>query len=277
VGRCGLPILEDPTFFDHADYVLVESTYGDRLHKPSASIPGSLAKIVNRTHKLGGNIVIPSFAVERTQELLYHLGGLLAEKRIPHLPVFVDSPMAIRVTEVFKRHPELFDDETLALLKEGRHPCDFPGLTLTRTADESKAINGHDGTSIIIAGSGMCTGGRIKHHLKHNIVRPESTLLFVGYQASGTLGRLILEGRDEVRIHGQEYRVEAAVAKINGFSAHADRRELFDWLSSLKRSPRRVFVTHGEPDSAENFAMFVRGKTGWETEVPAYGDSVTLE
>jgi len=277
VGRCGLPILEDPTFFDSADYVLTESTYGDRLHKPCASIPGSLAKIVNRTHKLGGNIVIPSFAVERTQELLYHLGGLLAEKRIPRLPVFVDSPMAIRVTEVFKRHPELFDDETVALLKEGRHPCDFPGLTLTRTADESKAINGHGGTAIIIAGSGMCTGGRVKHHLKHNIARPESIILFVGYQASGTLGRLILEGRDKVRIHGQEYPVEAAVAKINGFSAHADRRELFEWISSLKSPPRRVFVTHGEPDSAENFAIFLRGKTGWDTEVPAYQDSATLD
>lgn len=277
VGRCGLPILKDPTFFDAADYVLTESTYGDRLHRPSASIPGSLAKIVNRTHKLGGNIVVPSFAVERTQELLYHLGGLLAAKRIPRIQVFVDSPMAIRVTEVFKRHPELFDEETAALLHEGRHPCDFPGLTMCRSVDESKAIKSHKGTAIIIAGSGMCTGGRIKHHLAGNISRPESIVLFVGYQAVGTLGRLILDGLETVRIHGEHYPVEAAIAKINGFSAHADRRELFDWLSSLKSPPRRVFVTHGEPESADHFATFIRGKTGWNTEVPSYRDTADLD
>jgi len=277
LGRCDLPILRDPTTFDSADYVVVESTYGDRLHRPTASIPGSLSKIVNRTHKLGGNVVVPSFAVERTQELLYHLSGLLAEKRIPPLTVFVDSPMAIRVTEVFRRHPELFDEHARALLREGRHPCDFPGLVLCRTVEESKAIKHHEGTAIIIAGSGMCTGGRIKHHLVSNISRPESVVLFVGYQASGTLGRLILEGLETVRIHGEHYPVEASVAKINGFSAHADRRELFRWLSALSRPPRRIFVTHGEPESSDHFATYVRGKTGWETRVPAYGDSVALD
>ena len=277
VGRWDIPLIKDPTSFEQADYVLTESTYGNRLHGDVASIPDKLADIINETHQAGGNILIPSFAVERTQELLFHLGNLLRDDRIPHLMAFVDSPMAIRVTEVFQRHPELFDAETRALLKQGAHPCDFPGLTMTRTADSSKSINHIHGSAIIIAGSGMCTGGRIKHHLVNNISRPETTLLFVGYQAQGTLGRVLLERPDEVRIFGQMHPVEARIEKLNGFSAHADRDELYRWLSSIKTPPRRVFITHGEAEAASSFQKFLHEKTGWNTHVAEYKETVILD
>ena len=277
VGRWDLPILRDPTIFDEADYLVTESTYGNRTHEVTAEIPAQLETILNETRRAGGNIAIPSFAVERTQELLYHLSELLREDRIPHLRVFVDSPMAIRVTEVFKRHPELFDEEMMALLRSGHHPCDFPGLTMSRTVADSKSINHIRGTVIIIAGSGMCTGGRIKHHLVNNISRPESAILFIGYQAVGTLGRLILEKPEEVRIHGQMHPVKARIEKINGFSAHADRDELFRWVSGLREAPRHVFVTHGEPDAANAFAAFLEQEKGWHTSVPGYRDEAVLE
>ena len=277
VGRWNVPIVRDPDVITEADYVVVESTYGDRLHAPSADIPDKLAGIVNRTREAGGNLVVPSFAVERTQELLYHLNELLHEDRIPHLRVFVDSPMAIRVTEVFRRHRELFDEQAMRLLDEGRHPCDFPGLTMCRSVRESKSINHIRGTAIIIAGSGMCTGGRIKHHLSHHIGRPESTVLFVGYQAKGTLGRIILEGADSVRIHGQTHTVNARIAKINAFSAHADRDELLRWLSGIESAPRHVFVTHGEPTSAHAFAQVLEERFGWGASVPVYRQTCALE
>jgi len=277
VGRWDMPIINDPDPFDEADYVLVESTYGDRTHGETKEIPGELARIINETNKAGGNIVIPSFAVERTQELLYHLNGLLREKRIPHLLTFVDSPMAIKVTDVFKRHPELFDAETRELLRNGMHLCDLPGLTMSNTVDQSKAIGHIKGTAIIIAGSGMCTGGRIKHHLKNNISRPESTILFVGYQAVGTLGRLILDGIDPIRIFGEEHEVKARIEKIDGFSAHADQNELLRWLSSLRKAPRRVFITHGEPDAANAFKKLLSEKTGWSCIVPAYQQETILD
>lgn len=277
VGRPDMPIINDPSQFDGADYVLVESTYGDRVHKEVKEIPGELARVINETRQAGGNIVIPSFAVERTQELLYHLNGLLRADRIPHLFTFVDSPMAIRVTEVFKAHPELFDAETRELLKRGDHLCDLPGLTMSNTVEQSKAINHIKGTAIIIAGSGMCTGGRIKHHLKNNIGRPESTILFVGYQAAGTLGRIILDRPETVRIFGEEHPVKARIEKISGFSAHADRNELLSWLTALKRPPRRVFILHGEPEAAGAFKKFLTEKTGWSCTVPEYRQEITLD
>jgi metallo-beta-lactamase family protein len=270
VGRKNAPILRDPTLFEESDYIVVESTYGNRLHKDNATIPADLASIVNRTHSAGGNIIIPSFAVERTQELLFYLHELLHEDKIPHLLVFLDSPMAIRVTEVFGRHQNLFDKETLEMIRRGEHPCDFPGLFMCRTMAESKAINHVKGTVIVIAGSGMCTGGRIKHHLLNNISRPESTILFVGYQAKETLGRSILEGAKEVRILGQQCAVRAEIRKINGFSAHADRDELTGWLSCLKRPPKHVFVTHGEPEAANAFASWLSEKMGWNVSVATY-------
>ena len=277
VGRWNIPIINDPDQFEAADYVLVESTYGDRTHGEVKDIPGELARIINETNKAGGNIVIPSFAVERTQELLYHLNALLRKSRIPHLFTFVDSPMAIRVTEIFKKHPELFDEETRDLLRRGIHPCDLPGLTLANTVDQSKAINHIKGTAIIIAGSGMCTGGRIKHHLKNNISHPESTILFVGYQAAGTLGRVIQDQPAEVRIFGEMQPLRARIEKISGFSAHADRDELLRWITMLKKAPRRVFITHGELEAASAFKKFLTEKTGWNCTVPEYRQEIILD
>jgi metallo-beta-lactamase family protein len=276
VGRWGTPLLNDPTLFSKTDYVIVESTYGNRTHKPEHTIPDKLAKIVNSTYEAGGNIVIPSFSIERAQELLYHLNGLLKEDQIPHMKVFLDSPMAIRVTEVFMKHPELFDEEAVELMKRGDHPCDFPSLITTRSGKQSKAINDEKTPCIIIAGSGMCTGGRIKHHLKHNVTRPESTILFVGYQARGTLGRYLLEKADEVRIYGQKYPVKSRIEKINGFSAHADRNELFRWLSGFETEPERVFVTHGEPDASFAFADYIKDEKNWNVTVPEYLDEEKL-
>lgn len=277
VGRWNKPILQDPTLFDEADYVLVESTYGDRLHESQETISDELAKVINSTVEAAGNILIPSFAIERSQEVLYYLNELLIKDRIPHFMVFVDSPMAVSVTEVFNRHPELFDKEMTELVQQGKSPFDFPGLTTVRTVDQSKAINYITGTAMIIAGSGMCTGGRIKYHLVRNISRPESTILFVGYQAMGTLGREIISGSKEVRILGQKHPVRARVVQIHGFSAHADRDELFRWLSSLQRPPRHLFVVHGEPETAWQFADFLREKTGWEISVPGYRDEIVLD
>jgi len=277
IGRWDKPILRDPTIFDEADYVLMESTYGDRVHREPKDMDELLADVIHTTRKAGGNIVIPSFAVERSQEILYRLNELLLENRIPHLLVFVNSPMAISVTEVFRHHPELFDEEMMDLIRRSASPFDFPGLKMTRTVAESKAIHHIMGTVVIIAGSGMCTGGRIKHHLVHNISRRESTILFVGYQALGTLGRQIVDGAEEVRILGKMYRVRARVAQIHGFSAHADRDELFRWVSGLRNPPRHLFVTHGEPDVASRFADFLRERTGWEISVPGYQDEVVLD
>jgi len=276
VGRWNTPILRDPTVFETADYIFVESTYGDRLHGSSEDVPKDLARIITDTVSRGGNIVIPSFAVERTQELLYWLSKLLSDDIIPHLPVFLDSPMAISITEIFKRYPELFDKETQGLLQEGKHPCDFPGLILSRTVEKSKSINYISGTAIIIAGSGMCTGGRIKYHLERNISRMESTILFVGYQALGTLGRKILDGDTSVRILGQEYSVNASIEKITGFSAHADRDELYRWLSGFKGAPKQLFVIHGESNSALSFSEWLRDRTGWSIRVAAYKEEAIL-
>jgi metallo-beta-lactamase family protein len=277
LGRPGTPILRDSVQTDEqADYVCVESTYGNRVHKTSGSIAGTLTRVVNAAVKAGGNIVIPSFAIERTQELLYRLGGLRAENKIPEVPVFVDSPMAVKVTEVFKRHPELFDAETMERLHNGEHPCDFKGLQLTRSVEQSKAINKRSGTSIIIAGSGMCTGGRIKHHLANNIERPESTILFVGYQAEGTLGRQLLEGAHRVRLFGQMYDVHARLEKVNGMSAHADRNELLDWLRALNTPPTEVFVIHGEKRASAAFSESIQHELGWSSSVATYQREVTL-
>jgi metallo-beta-lactamase family protein len=277
IGRRGKPILRDPTFFEEADYVLVESTYGDRLTESVEDAANKLADVINATVKSGGNIVIPSFALERAQEILYYLNEFLIEGRIPHLMVFIDSPMAVNITGVFEHYPELFDEEMVRLMRQKKSPFDFRGLSVTRTAEESKAINQIKGTVIIIAGSGMCTGGRIKHHLVTNISRKGSTILFVGYQAVGTLGREIVDGAKKVRILGQHYPVRARVVQIEGFSAHADRDGLLKWLSSLRKSPRRIFVTHGESRVSQRFAALVKDKTGWEVTVPEYQEKFLLD
>ena len=277
VGRWDKPILRDPSVFSKVDYLLVESTYGDRVHEDTPDISDSLAEIVNSTWKAGGNIIVPSFALERSQEVLYYLNKLLIGDRIPHLMVFLDSPMAVRITEVFKRHSELFDREMLRLVQQNRSPFEFPGLKMIQTVDDSKAINHISGTVMVIAGSGMCTGGRIKHHLVSNISRRKSTILFVGYQAIGTLGRQIVDGAKRVRILGQYYPVRARIAQIHGFSSHADRNELFKWISEIKGAPRRVFVVHGEDTAAKNFSDFLKEKTGWNISVPEYESEELLD
>ena len=277
LGRWDKPILRDPSLLESADYVCTETTYGGRVHEPSSDLADRLAEIVNSTWKAGGNIVIPSFAVGRTQEILYYLNELLIEDRIPHLMVFIDSPMAVKVTNVFKRHAALYDVETLRLLSERKSPFGFPNLKMVSSVGDSKAINHIRGTAVIIAGSGMCTGGRIKHHLVSNLSRPESTLLFVGYQASGTLGRVIVDGAREVRLFGETYPVRARVARIEGFSAHADQRELWRWLSALETSPRHVFLTHGELESSQAFADYLMSRTDWNVSIPRYRDEVSLE
>lgn len=276
LGRRHLPILRDPALCRSADYVVMESTYGDRVHEATEDIPDALARILNATRQAGGKLVIPAFAVERTQELIYYLSALLRAGKIKRLPVFIDSPMAIRVTEVFNRHKELFDEETKALMGQGNEPYEFPGMTLTSDVKESKAINKVRGPAVIIAGSGMCNGGRIKHHLVNTISRKENTILFVGYQAMGTLGREILDGAKKVRILGQWYPVRARVEQLHGFSAHADREELLSWLKACAQPPRHIFVTHGEAATTVAFAALVQEKTGWPASAPAYNQRETL-
>ncbi len=277
IGRWDKPILRDPTLFEKADYVLVESTYGDRPLESPADASNQLADAINATVKAGGNVVIPSFALERAQDILYYLNKFLIQDRIPHLLVFFDSPLATSINNVYEHHVELFDEEMTALMQQHRSPFDFRGLNLVRTVDESKAINHIKGTIIIIAGSGMCTGGRIKHHLITNITRPESTILFVGYQAVGTLGREIVDGARQVRILGQQYPVKAKIVQIHGLSAHADENDLIKWLSSFRQPPRRLFVTHGEPDTSQRFADLIRSKLGWQVTVPEYKEEINLD
>jgi len=277
IGRWDRPIINDPSPCDQADYVLMESTYGDSLHGSDAEIGSTLEKVLTGTVAAGGNVVIPSFAIERSQEVLYYLNTLLRANRIPHLLVFLDSPMATKVTDVFGHWPEFFDPDMRQLISQNRSPFDLPGLVMARSREDSKAINRIAGSAVIIAGAGMCTGGRIKHHLVRNISRPQSTVLFVGYQAEGTLGRQILEGATEVRILGEKHPVRARIERISGFSGHADRDELLRWASFLKQPPRTAFITHGEPAVAEHFSATLAEKKGWRASVPSPGQSVSID
>ncbi len=276
VGRTNRPFLRDPDAAGDGDYVLVESTYGDRVHDGPADIKTAIAEVINSTRAAGGNIIVPSFALERSQELLYYIDELMIQDAIPQIMVFLDSPMAGAITKVFRRHPELFDSQMHQFIKKNGSPLSFPGLKITETTKESKAINHIKGTIIVIAGSGMCTAGRIKHHLVNNISRTESTIMFVGYQATGTLGRRIVDGDPEVRILGQNYPVKARIVQIQGFSAHADKEELLRWLKSLSKPPHKLFVVHGEAASAMHFGQFIRERTGWEVAVPAYREEAIL-
>jgi metallo-beta-lactamase family protein len=277
IGRWDRPMLHDPSVFARTDYIVVESTYGNRAHERTEFIDEELAEIVNSTVEAGGNIIVPSFALQRAQEILYYLNILQIQNRISDIDVFLDSPMAIKIIDVFKCYSELFDKDMASLLKHNKSPFEFPGLKLVQTVEESKRLNDIQGTVMIIAGSGMATGGRIKHHLANNLSRPECTVLFVGFQAAGTLGRQILDGAKSVRIHGLPHRVYARVRHIQGFSAHADRDELLKWFSKLSCNPKHVFITHGEAEAAEDFKKFLMEKTGFEVSVPDYGMKVKLE
>ncbi len=277
VGRSENPLLPPPDPIGEADFVVMESTYGNRTHHPESTILQTLEAAVQQTWKAGGNLVIPAFAIERSQEVMVYLSELLRTDRIPHLMVFVDSPMAVAITDIFVRHVDLLREKPAADLRNGRSPFSFLGLNLVRTVDESKAINHIKGTVAIMAGAGMCTGGRIKHHLVANIERKESSIVFVGYQAFGTLGRQIVDGAKQVRILGGVYPVQANVAQIHGFSAHADADELMAWLASADGSAKRVFVTHGESDAAAAMADRVRERFGTDVVVPEFQDEIALE
>ncbi|MHC4328713.1 MAG: MBL fold metallo-hydrolase RNA specificity domain-containing protein [Planctomycetota bacterium] len=277
IGRPDRPIVHDPALIAEADYILVESTYGDRVHQGPEDTKKMIAEVINSTKQGGGNIIVPSFALERSQELLYYVNELLLADAIPRLKVFLDSPMAARITKVFQKHRELFDEEMTDFVEQNASPFKFPDLKMVATSEQSKALKRMKGTIMVIAGSGMCTGGRVKHHLVNNIGEPRNTIMFVGYQAVGTLGRRIVNGEKEVRILGRKHRVKARVVRINGFSAHADKEELLDWLKGVKRPPRKVFVVHGESESALQFGDYIKQETGWQVAVPAYQDEIVLD
>ena len=277
IGQWNKPLVRDPSVFEKANHVIMESTYGDRNHDDPEDIETLLCRIINETVESGGNLVIPTFAVERAQELMFYLSRLVRAKCIPPLDIFLNSPMAADVTEVFLHHLNYLDEETQRLFQSNEQPFRFPGLKLVRTVEESKAIHLLKESCIIMAGSGMCTGGRVKHHLVHNISRPESTILFVGYQAKDTLGRQIVDRKPIVRIHGQFHPVQARVEQIHGFSGHADKQALLKWLSSFNSPPKHLFITHGEEDISLKFAEEIQEKEGWVVSVPEYLDEFELK
>jgi metallo-beta-lactamase family protein len=274
LGRWNRPILRDPELVEDADVLLLESTYGDRVHAPNAA--EILAEVVRDAAARGGALIVPAFAVGRVQELIWTLRRLEDERKIPSLPVFLDSPMAIDVTEIYCRHPEEHDLDMQALMDARRCPLCCRQYQLVRTVQESQALNAREGAMIIIAGSGMLTGGRVLQHLKRRLHDERTTVLLPGFQAEGTRGRALQEGARELRIHGQLVPVRARVLTLDGLSAHADREEIFRWLAGFRRSPRRVYVVHGEPAASESLAAAVRSRLGWTVEVPREGQIVEL-
>lgn len=277
LGQMGKPIIRDPEMVAGADCVVMESTYGDRDHKDAGPADDQLAEAIGFAVQRGGKVIIPTFAVERAQELAYHIGGLVRAGRIPQMPVYLDSPMAVDVTEVFRKHKRYMDDDAQALVDAGKPVMMFDGLELVRSVEGSKAINATKGTCIIMSTSGMCTAGRIKHHLKNNISDENSVVVFVGFQAFGTLGREIAEGRNPVRIHGQSCQVRAKITTIHGFSAHADRGDLLNWVDHFKVPPKRMFLTHGEQSAAMSLAKEIESREGYRVFVPEYLSTYDLD
>jgi metallo-beta-lactamase family protein len=277
IGRIHRPILRDPTFFEHADYVVMESTYADRALPDPEDTLDDFVGVIQSTIEAGGNVIIPTFALERSQDVLYYLSQALYARKLPPVRVYLDSPMAVSITGIFTRYVDLFDAEVKRLMREKKSPFDFPGLHLISTLDESKSINEVEGPAVVMAGSGMCIGGRIKYHLISNISRRESTILFVGYQAEGTLGRVIADGAPEVRILGQTYPVKAKVVQMQGFSSHADSEQLQKWLFNLKQPPRHVFAVHGEERAALALVEAVQHNKGWPATAPEYLQGFTLD
>jgi metallo-beta-lactamase family protein len=274
LGRWNRPILRDPELVGEADVVLVESTYGDRTHDPDAT--EAVARVVDEAVARGGALVVPAFAVGRTQELLWILRQLEDEGRIPVLPVFLDSPMAINVTDIYTRHPEDHDLDMRALVEGNRGPFTCRQLRLLRTAEESKTLNTQQGPLIIISASGMATGGRVLHHLKLRLPDPRTTVLLPGFQAAGTRGRTLVEGARTVRIHGQDVPVRATVVTLDGLSAHGDRDDILRWLSGFTTRPRAAYVVHGEAAQAEALATAIRARLGWDTNVARDGEVVSI-
>ena len=275
LGQPGRPILRDPTPIDEADVLVMESTYGDRAHKDMASSEGELIEIVDRTLRVqGGNVIVPAFAVGRTQEILYHLHRLTREGRLRNLKVFVDSPMATEATRITRQHLELFDAAAKDLAGWHALGKDLPHLHFTASADESKALNQIRSGAIIISASGMCNAGRIRHHLRHNLPRRECGVLITGFQAQGTLGRRLVNGAKRVRIFGEDIPVRAAIHTVGGLSAHADQPALLGWSANFLEPPARTFVVHGEESAALAFAARLRAERGWKVEVPEPGARV---
>lgn len=276
LGRYGAPILPDPAPIGNADYVVVESTYGDRMHDPEP-IPDQLERVITASVDRGGALVVPAFAVGRTQELMYHLAGLEKARRLPPLPTYVDSPMAIDATEIYCAHPEEFDGDMRGMVMNRNCPLESANVRLARTPEESRAINGVKGPALIISASGMATGGRVLHHLKLRLPDPRTTVLLVGYQALGTRGRQLQDGATSLRIYGEEIPVRAHVETIHGLSAHADADGLMRWLGTASRPPKRAFVVHGDPEPAQALAARIQKELQWAVDIPAYRDRVSLD
>jgi len=277
IGRPHLPIIRDPDRPAPTEYLILESTYGGRLHKSSAHVMQKLESVVKRTAARGGRIIVPAFAVGRTQQLVLLLHELANEKRIPNIPIFVDSPLAVNVTEVHRNHPECFDEETRQYLLRGEDPFGFRRLQYIRDAEDSKKLNDLHGPFVVISASGMCEQGRILHHLRNNIEDPRHTVLITGFQARDTLGRKLVEKCREVRIFGEPMTVRAEISSLDELSAHADRNELLQWMEPLAASLRRVFLVHGEPEQSAAFAETLRKEYGFEVTVPAPGESFTIQ
>lgn len=281
IGNKSQPLIKDPSKTKEADYVVMESTYGDRLH--TAERPDyikELTQILQETFDRGGNVVIPSFAVGRTQEMLYFLRKIRTKrliKRHEDFPVYVDSPLAVEATGIFQRNQEnCFDEEAMNLVNKGINPIAFPGLRLAITSDESKAINFENTPKVIISASGMCEAGRIRHHLKHNLWRPECTILFVGYQAGGTLGRAIVEGAKEVKLFGETIDIRATVTTLQGLSGHADKNGLLEWIEGFETKPKKVFVVHGEDSVCSSFTECLMVEHGIKAYAPYSGTTFNL-
>lgn len=268
LGMVNRPILKDPKKIKKADFLIMEATYGNRVHPPNSASVDELMEIVLKTIKRGGNAIIPSFAVGRTQELIFEFNRFsekhpeLAEA-LDHIMVYVDSPMATNATEVFRNNAQVFDDETREYILKGDHPLDFKNLVFTRSTEESRYLNFDKTPKVIISASGMCEAGRIRHHLKYNLWNPKSSIIFVGYQAEGTLGRLIVDGKKDFTLFGDEIHVNAEIYDLEGFSGHADKNGLLDWLSGFQKEPKHIFLVHGESQSKKDFAAEVKEKLGF--------------
>lgn len=281
LGNVARPLIRDPQTPPAADYVVIESTYGDRLHGERPDYIGHLSRVLQRTFDRGGNVVVPCFAVGRTQELLYLIRQIKAEGLVKghgNFPVWVDSPLAVEATNIYSDDLyDYYDADTLALLQKGENPIRFNGLNLSVTSDDSKRINADDTPKVILSASGMCEAGRIRHHLKHNLWREDSTILFVGYQAEGTVGRRIIDGEDTVKLFGEEVKVRAHIETLEGISGHADRDMLLHWLERLPQRPRRVFINHGDDLVCDHFAAHIHDTLGLDAVAPYGGSLYDLE
>ena len=275
IGNLNQPLIKDPVYLHDADYVVMESTYGDRSHGDRPDYVAMLTEVIQHTFDRGGSVVIPSFAVGRTQEMLYFIRQIKEEGRVhghDNFKVYVDSPLANEATTIFNEHIyDCFDEEAMALVKKGINPLMFPGLKTSITSDDSKAINFDEDCKVIISASGMCDAGRIKHHLKHNLWNPNNTILFVGYQAIGTLGRALIEGATEVKLFGETVAVGAKIRQMPGISGHADVNGLMTWIKAFKEKPEKVFVTHGDDEVTEIFARRLQEELGLDSMAPFSG------